>query len=209
MEEVILKEYLEEGMYQDGDLMNKLKRFFGNEAYNYNKGMRKEWDSSTMDYMGSNYNNMIYGGSINRHSDVQLKELLSTLDTHDKQKLMEMINTPHTSHMRYMHEASFTEEHAKKIVSQMYHTINDRKFVGEKYDMHKAKEVMAKYSTHLTGVSPIEVYIAINAQYHDYCELFKMWFGSNIDHKIIESAITFWFKDVDYHGGNKVYTYFS
>lgn len=37
-------------------------------------------------------------------------------------------------------------------------------------------------------------YVAINAQYHDYAKLF-------------ESAITFWFKDVDFDG-DKVWEYF-
>lgn len=50
--------------------------------------------------------------------------------------------------------------------------------------------------------------IALNAQYHDYCELLKAWFGDNIDTKVIESAVNFWFKDDDYKGGNKVYKYF-
>lgn len=46
-----------------------------------------------------------------------------------------------------------------------------------------------------------------NAQYHDYCKLFDSWFGSNIDNKVFESAITFWFKDVDFDG-DKVWEYF-
>lgn len=54
-----------------------------------------------------------------------------------------------------------------------------------------------------------DVYVAINAQYHDYCELFKAWFGDNIDTKIIESAINFWFKDDDYKGGCKIWKYFK
>lgn len=36
-----------------------------------------------------------------------------------------------------------------------------------------------------------DVYVAINAQYHDYCELFKAWFGDSVDSKIVESAINF------------------
>lgn len=45
--------------------------------------------------------------------------------------------------------------------------------------------------------------------YHDYCELLKAWFGDNIDTKVVESAINFWFKDDDYKsGGSKVYKYF-
>lgn len=50
-------------------------------------------------------------------------------------------------------------------------------------------------------------YVAINAQYHDYAKLFEEWFGGNIDNKVFESAITFWFKDVDFDG-DKVWEYF-
>lgn len=50
-------------------------------------------------------------------------------------------------------------------------------------------------------------YVAINAQYHDYAKLFEEWFGGNIDNKVFESAITFWFKDADFDG-DKVWEYF-
>lgn len=89
-------------------------------------------------------------------------------------------------------------------------TSGGRKFVGEKYDMSKAKEVAERYR----GIIPqsatyADVYVALNAQYHDYCELLKAWFGDNIDTKVVESAINFWFKDDDYKsGGSKVYKYF-
>ena len=37
----------------------------------------------------------------------------------------------------------------------------------------------------------------------------KAWFGDNIDTKVVESTINFWFKDDDYNsGGSKVYKYF-
>lgn len=51
-------------------------------------------------------------------------------------------------------------------------------------------------------------YVAINAQYHDYCELFEKWFGNNFDEKIIASAVDFWFEDDDFEG-NKVWKYFN
>lgn len=54
---------------------------------------------------------------------------------------------------------------------------------------------------------PCDVYVAINAQYHDYAKLFEEWFGGNIDNKVFESAITFWFKDVDFDC-DKVWEYF-
>ena len=53
------------------------------------------------------------------------------------------------------------------------------------------------------------IYIAINAQYHDYAPLFKTWFREGIEHKIIESAIVFWFCDVDYNGESKIDDYFN
>ena len=37
--------------------------------------------------------------------------------------------------------------------------------------------------------------------------LFLMQIGGNIDNKVFESAITFWFKDVDFDG-DKVWEYF-
>lgn len=36
---------------------------------------------------------------------------------------------------------------------------------------------------------------------------YEEWFGGNIDNKVFESAITFWFKDVDFDG-DKAWEYF-
>lgn len=69
-------------------------------------------------------------------------------------------------------------------------------------------EVLNLYKEVLPNdVEPCDVYVAINAQYHDYAKLFEEWFSSNIDNKVFESAITFWFKDVDFDG-DKVWEYF-
>lgn len=94
------------------------------------------------------------------------------------------------------------------MVEQMYHVKDNKKYVGEKYDMNKAHEICERYKEVLPDdVEPCDVYVAINAQYHDYCKLFDSWFGGNIDNKVFESAITFWFKDVDFDG-DKVWEYF-
>ena len=119
---------------------------------------------------------------------------------------------PMIHHMRsykdYMPEDSFEEYEAKEIVSEMYHFENDHKQRGEHFDMHKAKEVYEKYKNHFTvKASPCDVYVAINAFYHDFSKLFKLWFGNNIDEKIILLAVTFWFQDDDYQG-NKLMDYF-
>ena len=105
----------------------------------------------------------------------------------------------------------FTEEEARNIVSEMYHySCDNTKYSGEVFSMERAEEIHNMYKECLMGkVTVTDVYIAINAQYHDYIELFKRWFSNSLDSKIIESAIVFWFKDEDYKMGNKVYKYFS
>lgn len=56
---------------------------------------------------------------------------------------------------------------------------------------------------------PILASIAGMSLIPHYVELFKSWFGDNVDQKIIESAIIFWFKDVDCKSRNKVVSYFK
>lgn len=117
--------------------------------------------------------------------------------------------------MRYMRNSMngsesehFTESEAKYLVADMYHTESGRKYSGEKFDMHKAKEICERYRGILpTSATVADVYVAINSQYHDYAELFKNWFGDGIEQKIVESAIVFWFKDADCKAENKVVEY--
>lgn len=105
-------------------------------------------------------------------------------------------------------EYHFDEYEAKEVVEQMYHIKDNKKYIGEKYDMNKAHEICERYKEVLPNdVEPCDVYVAINAQYHDYAKLFEEWFGGNIDNKVFESAIAFWFKDVDFDG-DKVWEYF-
>lgn len=106
-------------------------------------------------------------------------------------------------------EGSFDEFEAKEIVSEMYHYDMNRKHTGEHFDMKKAEEVYKKHrESFVTKASVEDVYVAINAGYHDFCSVLKSWFGSNIDEKAILLAVTFWFKDDDYQG-NKLMDYFE
>lgn len=121
---------------------------------------------------------------------------------------------------RYMHEGGkldwdmeedhFDEQEAKAIVAEMFHVENDKKYVGEKYSPTFAKTVFEKNKAHLPEDTDYwDVYVAINAQYHDYAKLFHKWFGSSIDTHIVDSAIMVWFKDDDYDKGNKIFNYFE
>lgn len=106
-------------------------------------------------------------------------------------------------------EGHFDEMEAKEIVADMFHYEMNRRHTGEHFDMKKAEDVYKKCKDEfVVKASPEDVYVAINATYHDFCGLLKSWFGSNIDEKIIMLAVTFWFKDDDYQG-NKLMDYFE
>lgn len=125
-------------------------------------------------------------------------------DDEERMLLMQMlgVNDDYNEH--------FDKRSAKETVEEMYHVKDHKKYIGEKYDMQKAHEVCEKYKNKLDdSVDVADVYVAINSQYHDYCELFERWFGKgNIDDMIIEAAICFWFDDVDF-GEDKVWKYFN
>ena len=112
--------------------------------------------------------------------------------------------------MSHQNGTHISELEAKEIVSKMYHIENGRKYIGEKFDMYKAKEVCDRYrGIILVSVTVCDIYVAINSQYHDYVELFKSWFTEGIEQRVIESAIAFWFKDTNNKSENKVVEYFS
>ena len=204
MDEIVMKEYLRNRGMSDHDFMIRLKEVLGSDRYDNKMG---HYDNGMYERYNNTYN-------INRHSDSQLMDMIEGLSYEDKKRLISMIESDGMNKNMYRsmsrNNSYMDESQAKHIVSQMYHSSNGRKYVGEKYDLHKAKEVKDRYNGAIPSHYSVEdIYVAINAQYHDYCELFKNWFGDNIDNKIIESAIVFWFKDVDYKHGNKVHKYFE
>ena len=112
--------------------------------------------------------------------------------------------------MTHQSGAHMNEIEAKEVVSGMYHIEGGRKYIGEKFDMYKAKEIYERYSGLIpTSVTVCDVYVAINSQYHDYSGLFKSWFIDGIEQKVIESAMTYWFADDDCKAENKVVKYFK
>ena len=104
-----------------------------------------------------------------------------------------------------------TENQAKDIVSKMYHINSNRKYIGEKFDIYKAKEICERYRSMMPKeANYIDVYLAINSQYHNYICLFKQWFNENdIDCKIIQSAIHYWFNDDDWAYKDKIQKLFK
>lgn len=192
MDEYIMREILNHRGMSDSEFIRRMKEVLGSD-----RTIRR--DSRRGDFIDDMYRDRYY---MNRHSDSQLSGMMDELDSYDKDRLFKML-------LAEDNDGHFNEDSAKSVVLSMYHTSNGRKFMGEKYDMSKAKEIYARYRGIIPSDTTVaDVYVALNAHYHDFCDLYKAWFGDNIDGKIVESAINFWFKDDDYKGTCKVFKYY-
>lgn len=129
--------------------------------------------------------------------------------------LMVLVDKENVKGYVQMDEKEHTKkEYAKWQVSTMHHIADNGKVCkGEIYNYDCAKNVFDKYVRNINSSITIwDVYVAINAQYHDYVRLYSEWFRNinknELDNKIIESAITFYFKDED-SGSTKTWNYFK
>lgn len=191
---------------------------------------KREACERILHYSPSTFDNYIKLGLIPRgHKEYGFKELnWSEKDTELYNGIMSLHNVfdyvekqdnkTFWKSMRKLHEsikgAHFDEEYAKWQVSTMYHTADNGKICkGEIYNYDCAKNVFDKYVRNInSSITVWDVYVAINAQYHDYIRLYSEWFRNinknELDNKIIESAITFYFKDED-SGSTKTWNYFK
>lgn len=191
MDDYMMMEYLRGKDMRDEDFVDKFKDFMRKENMRrYSKMYEEEYPNYRM--YGHYPEEYMRSKGIRGHEDHFMKPWY-------KRERSDV----------FMSNSHIDSQDAKELVAEMFHIENGRKYVGEKYSMAKAKELVSMHKTSLPeSITEEELYIAINAQYHDYCKLFKSWFGSDIDKKIIESAIVFWFKDPDYKGESKVMEYF-
>ena len=141
----------------------------------------------------------------------KLYEVVGKSDTHHKSVVSSIVgNSSNFFRKSPDFTVTMTELEAKEVVAKMWHYEGEEKDKGEHFSMYKAKEICEMYKDMLpSNVKYPEIYVAINAQYHDYGELFEYWFGHNVDSKLIESALVFWFGDVDYPHASKVAKYFK
>lgn len=107
----------------------------------------------------------------------------------------------------------FNEPYAIYQVSQMYHTNNKGvKIDTPLFSIENAKKIYDRRIRPLNkDVTMWDVYVALNAQYHDNIDLYEKWFSnandSEIEEKIIEATIANWFEDED-ASSDKVWEYF-
>ena len=105
------------------------------------------------------------------------------------------------------------EPYAIYQVSQMYHTNNKGvKIDTPLFSIENAKKIYDRRIRPLNkDVTMWDVYVALNAQYHDNIDLYEKWFSnandSEIEEKIIEATIANWFEDED-TSSDKVWEYF-
>lgn len=135
----------------------------------------------------------------------QLQNAISNIDAGNSN-----LNEEEMEELRGKH---FDEVYATYQVDNMYHTDNKgNKITSPMFtpiDVRKLYD--KKFKSINSNITFWDVYVALNAQYHDNIELYKEWFGEdnieNIKDKIIESAIVNWFEDED-AGIEKVWNYF-
>lgn len=178
---------------RESDLMEKFKDFIRSE-----RGSIRHYEDS--DPFGE------YSYRRREHSDSDLYRMMENMDDSEKRRMWETMLESHEGR-RGRH---FSPSYAKSEVEEMSHIENGNRHKGEKYTMEKAEEVYRRYKSVLPEeVTAADVYVAINCHFHDFAQLYKAWFGDNIDTKIIESAIVFWFKDEEFPDGEKLWKYFN
>lgn len=191
MDDIIIKRFLESRNAEYEDLYERFKNFMIQE------NLRK--DNKIRMTHHQNWNPVIYNEFEESDSSKKIKR---QQDLHN--------DVIEDKSMDGSHKEHFEETQARMIVAKMQHEESGRRYIGEKFEIEKVREIMERYKGLLPPVVTVyDVYVAMNAQYHDYCELFKAWFGESIDQKIVESAITFWFRDTSYKCGNKVWNYLT
>lgn len=96
----------------------------------------------------------------------------------------------------------------------MYHIDNKgNKITTSLFNIDDVKKVYDKYVKSLNkGYTCWDVYVDLNAQYHDNINLYNKWFPDctedEIENKIIQATIANWFEDED-GSSNKLWEYFK
>lgn len=112
--------------------------------------------------------------------------------------------------MRDLHEvfcgSHYNEHFACEDVSGMRHkNSKGEEIKGEHWNVEQVKEAVKGISLP-SNTTIWDMYVALNANWHDKEVKFKEWFGEDAEKKIIEDAICFYFKDEDAPEG-KVWLY--
>lgn len=107
----------------------------------------------------------------------------------------------------------FNEAYAVYQVEKMHHKNAKGETITAPLFTHDyARKIYERDVKHISkDITCWDVYVALNAQYHDNINLYKKWFPNaaedEIESKIIESTIKVWFEDED-ASDTKTWCYF-
>ena len=99
-----------------------------------------------------------------------------------------------------------------KVIKELLLKIIDSIDAGNSNITEKEAFEIIEIIKHYTDTTQYynRTHLAINSQYHNYICLFKQWFDENdVDCKIIQSAIHYWFNDDDWAYKDKVQKFFK
>ena len=159
------------------------------------------------DLAKANYNKLRNDESVMWGSISIIDALLEEMAEHHKERYWKVMRDTH----ELMHGKHFNKEYAEWQVERMHHKCGDKVYKGEHWTYEQTSDVMTKYRSLLPSeVTPCDFYVALNAQWHDYECVAKVMFPTEeeAEKAIIEGAIAFWFKDDDWEGNDKVWSYF-
>lgn len=112
--------------------------------------------------------------------------------------------------MRDLHEVfcgpHYNDFFAREDVAGMHHKSAKGEVVkGEHWNMEQVTAAIKGVS--IPGnVNIWDVYVALNANWHDKEVKFAEWFGQDVEKRIVEDAISFYFNDADAPDG-KIWLY--
>lgn len=112
--------------------------------------------------------------------------------------------------MRDLHEVfcgpHYNEPFARKDVASMHHKNAKGEIIkGEHWNIEQVTTAAKGLSVPSTA-SLWDVYVALNANWHDKEVKFAEWFGQDVEKRIVEDAISFYFNDADAPDG-KIWLY--
>lgn len=145
------------------------------------------------------YKSMIESARSNGASNEQLTNIttdaLCRVMEHLKQTDEKMYETMLLEQYTALFGHHFTESAAIERVAKMHHTDKSGNEVkGEHFTIQRAATICEKV---VPNGNTYDVYVALNATYHDLNKLFSRWFSSDTEQYIIDAALSLWFTDED------------
>lgn len=160
------------------------------------------------DIVKTNYNKLRNDDKVMWASIEMWDKHLEEMREHHPDKYWEIMRDTH----ELMYGEHFDESYAVWQVQQMSHVGNDGKtYKGEHWSIEDTTNVMSAMRGRIPAeYNEYDVYVALNAHYHDTVNVAMKHFDSQekTESYIIDEALAFWFNDSDWPGHNKPWAYF-